>query len=436
MKKFDLIAFLMNPKKWWLPLLIIFSVSIAGVMMIGIHTYTEAPPIPNFISLKKEVVYSKEDILKGQAVFQKYALMEYGSMFGDGANRGPDFTAEALHQTILLMNDYYLSVHKESDKNFALIKQGITEQVKKETKTNRYSAAGNSVSLSDAQVYAANELLSYYLRFFSGTSSSSFHPAGYIKNADEIRSLTAFFFWGAWVCGVDRPGETYSYTHNWPYDPAAGNTPTSAVIFWSIIGSLGLILGLGIVLYYHGKMEKLNDNIVVNKSNPFMTIEAIKRFLPTKIQKATYKFFYTAIVLFAVQVLAGILTVHDFVGFVRFFLRSCRTHSDPICRKYRKCVSVSVQLCPPEYAKAQKKVDRLSTCATSVRAVIRACRACSANGTSSSGIHPGRARPGSRYGRCDRGIRAVRAARSACACRPARPVPASRSRASAQGLRA
>ena len=40
--------------------------------------------------------FSKEDVLDGQAVFQKYALMGYGSMFGDGANRGPDYTAEGI----------------------------------------------------------------------------------------------------------------------------------------------------------------------------------------------------------------------------------------------------------------------------------------------------------------------------------------------------
>ena len=84
------ITYLLNPKNWWLPLLIIFIVSICGVAMIGIHTYTEAPPIPNYVTEKGKVIISKEDILKGQAVFQEYALMEYGSMFGDGANRGPD----------------------------------------------------------------------------------------------------------------------------------------------------------------------------------------------------------------------------------------------------------------------------------------------------------------------------------------------------------
>ena len=98
MPKKNFINYLLNPKNWWLPLLIIFTISIAGVTMIGIHTYTEAPPIPNFVSSKNETIFTKEDILNGQAVFQKYALMEYGSMFGDGANRGPDFTAEALHK--------------------------------------------------------------------------------------------------------------------------------------------------------------------------------------------------------------------------------------------------------------------------------------------------------------------------------------------------
>src|SRR6476661_1773705 len=159
MRRFDLIEFLMNPKKWWLPLLIIFTVSIAGVTMIGVHTYTAAPPLPNFITNSGKVIYSKADILKGQSVFQKYALMEYGSMFGDGADRGPDFTAEALHETMLLMNNYYSLSLKDENKNFELLKQGINEQVKKEIKINRYDKGNNSVTLTEAQVYAANELL-------------------------------------------------------------------------------------------------------------------------------------------------------------------------------------------------------------------------------------------------------------------------------------
>ena len=317
MVKQNFISYLLNPKNWWFPLLIIFIISITGVMMIAVHTYTEAPPIATYVSQKKETVFSKEDVLKGQAIFQKYALMEYGSMFGDGANRGPDFTAEALHHVSRYMNDYYQSHLTSGDE---LLKKGIDEQVKTEIKTNRYSKEDNSVILTDAQTYAVNELIKFYNQKFTNASAEgAFKPAGYITNTDEIRSLTAFFFWGAWVCGVERPGEHYSYTHNWPYDPSAGNTPSSAIILWSIIGSLALIFGLGLVLYYHGKLEKLDDNVYTNKAEPFMSRGEIQKFQPSVVQRSTYKFFYVAILLFAVQVLAGILTVHDFVGFVRFF---------------------------------------------------------------------------------------------------------------------
>lgn len=319
MAKNNLIGYLLNPRNWWLPLLVIFIISIAGVTMIGIHTYTEAPPIPSYSSSKNEIVFSNEEVLKGQAIFQKYALMEYGSMFGDGANRGPDYTAEALHYVSRYMNDYYRSRLK-NDSAGEFIRKGMAEQVKAEIKTNQYNKTDNRVLLSDAQIYAALELIKFYYQKFNDPSSpGAFKPSGYISDADEIRSLTAFFFWGAWVCGVERPGQHYSYTHNWPYDPAAGNTPSSAIILWSIIGSLGLIFGLGIVLYYHGKLEKLDDDAYTNKAQPFMTRGDIKEFQPDAVQRSTYKFFYVAILLFAVQVLAGILTVHDFVGLVNFF---------------------------------------------------------------------------------------------------------------------
>ncbi len=319
MRKKSFISYLLNPKNWWLPLLVIFIISGTGVMMIAVHTYTEAPPIASYVSSKNETVFSKEDVLKGQAVFQQYALMEYGSMFGDGANRGPDYSAEGLHYVSQYMNDYYLS-KIISGPNLELVKKGIAEQVKTEIKTNRYSKENNSVTLTDAQVFAANELIKFYTQKFTDPNfSGAFKPAKYITDTDEIRSLTAFFFWGAWVCGVERPGEHYSYTHNWPYDPSAGNTPSAAIILWSIIGSLGLIFGLGLVLYYHGKLEKLDDNIYTSNAQPFMSKGEIQKFQPDAVQRSTYKFFYVAILLFAIQVLAGILTVHDFVGLVNFF---------------------------------------------------------------------------------------------------------------------
>ncbi|MEK6781607.1 MAG: hypothetical protein AABY93_07860 [Bacteroidota bacterium] len=82
--------YLLNPKNWWLPLLIIFVISLSGVFMMGLHPYTEAPPVPDYMTKEGKTIITKQDIQNGQTLFQKYALMEYGSMFGDGAYRGPE----------------------------------------------------------------------------------------------------------------------------------------------------------------------------------------------------------------------------------------------------------------------------------------------------------------------------------------------------------
>ena len=319
MFKKNLVEYLLNPKNWWLPLLIIFVISMGGVTLIGVHTYTEAPPIPNFESTQKKKIYSKNDILDGQAIFLKYALMEYGSMFGDGANRGPDFTAEALHLIAAEMKNYY-TTNSPNNLTDSFFKYGITEKVKYEIKKNNYQEITNSVELNKAQEFAIIKLENYYLeKFTNPMSKGAFKPAGYITDSVEIKSLTAFIFWGSWVCGVERSGENYSYTHNWPYDKEAGNTPSAAIILWSILGSLGLIIGLGLVLYYYGKLEKIEDETFTKKAPNFMSFKEIELFKPNSVQISTYKFFFTAIILFLIQVLSGILTVHDFVGFVHFF---------------------------------------------------------------------------------------------------------------------
>ncbi len=319
MANYRFIDFLLNPRNWWIPLTVIFVISIAGVFMIGLHTYTEAPPVADFAGPDKNLVITQTDIRRGQQVFQEHALMEYGSMFGDGANRGPDFSADALHHVAEFMADYYLKSIAATAEDQTWQRYGINDRVKKEIKENHYDPGTNTVNLNDAQVYAAEQLVDYYNSVFTGNTTASFSLSHHLTNKNDLRALASFFYWSAWVCGTERPGKDYSYTHNWPYDPTAGNSPSQAVIIWSIIGSFGLILGLGVVLYYYGRLEKLDNDTFTRDASPLCTLENVSRFRPTATQKATYKFFYAAILLFGVQVLAGILTVHDFVGFVNFW---------------------------------------------------------------------------------------------------------------------
>jgi nitric oxide reductase subunit B len=311
--RFDLVAYLMNPRNWWGPLLLIFLISFAGVFMIGRQTYNDAPPVAAFVNEKGETVFSKEQVQAGKEVFHRYAFMEYGSLFGDGAYRSTDFTAEALNLLSRYMKEFYVQQQNERE-------DAAEARVKKEIKQNRHDESHDMVVVSPAQEYAAEKITGFYKsKKEEPVGKNPLQPFQLLKTDEEVKALSAFFYWGAWVCGAERPGKNYSYTHNWPYDPQAGNLPSAAVIFWSIIGSLGLIFGLGFVLYYHGRMEKLDDEAYISNAQGFMSRLNVSRYNPTASQRATYKYFYVAIAVFLIQVLAGVLTIHDFVRFINFF---------------------------------------------------------------------------------------------------------------------
>jgi nitric oxide reductase subunit B len=316
------INYLMDTKNWWQPLLFILVISVAGVGLIGYQTYVDAPPMSAFKSASGETVITKTALEHGQKVFHQYALMEYGSFFGDGAQRGPDFTAEALHQISISMKIYYEDTYKKSyGRNLTDMEAKIIgEQVKTALKANTYDQKEDFVLLSDAQVYAVGRLKKYYTDLFiDNNPEGSFPPKDYITDRKETEDLAAFFFWGAWVCVVERPGSNFSYTHNWPYDPSAGNTPTSPVILWSVLGLLAFVLSCGIVLYVIGQYNQLPNKYFTPSSKDLLTSERVNNFKPTRTQRATYKFFLVAAVLFFLQVLSGIFTINDFVNFLGFF---------------------------------------------------------------------------------------------------------------------
>ncbi len=314
-------SYIMNTKNWWAPLTFILVISLAGVGLIGFQTYIDAPPMSGFNDENNKVIFDHDAIVRGQEVFHKYALMEYGSFFGDGAQRGPDYTAEALHQMTLFMMDFYIADFKKvkgvAPDEFE-IKQ-INEKVKQELKVNRYDKAADIITLSPSQVYAHGELQKYYKDIFiNGKRSLGSLPNGYIKSGDEVNDLSSFFYWGAWICVTQRPGETYSYTHNWPFDPQAGNSPTSPVILWSVLGLLAFVLMCGVVLYFIGQYNQLPNKFFKPATRDLFSMERVKNFSPTPTQKATFKFFFVAILLFFIQVGSGLVTINSFVNWLGF----------------------------------------------------------------------------------------------------------------------
>lgn len=313
----------LKQNNWWKGLAVVMVLGLSGVAFMGVRAYQDAPPIPDFVDPDGNQIVSSSEVLDGQSVFQKYALMDYGSMFGDGAARGPDYTAEALHEIALSMQSYYQARSEAgtlaSMPDELSVSGAIESQVKAELKRNTYAIDTNQVTLTHAQAAAFEALVSYYTEVFSGDHPESIKPHRVITDRFELRQLTAFFFWGAWVCAAQRPEQQTSYTHNWPFDETAGNTPGPAVLLWSVIGSLALFLALGIVLYLHGRIRDRAGYLAGGDPTIKASPETVNGYQPSPTQRATYKFFAVAAVLFACQVLVGILTVHDFVNFTNFF---------------------------------------------------------------------------------------------------------------------
>jgi nitric oxide reductase subunit B len=313
------IDYLMNTKNWWAPLTFILVISLAGVGMIGYQTYFDAPPMSGFSDAAGEIVIDQATIVRGQEVFHKYALMEYGSFFGDGAQRGPDFTAEALNRIAVFMNDFAIAeFQKEQGREPNPMELKIIEETtKQELKINRFDRQIDKVKLTASQVYAREQLQQYYLNLFIDQPVEKQFPAkGYMTNRQEVADLSDFFFWGAWVCVAERPGKNFSYTHNWPFDPYAGNTPTSPVILWSVLGLLGFVLGCGIVLYFIGQYNQLPNKFFKPPQRDLLTSDKVDKFKPSPTQRATFKFFLVAALLFFLQVSSGIITINDFIDFL------------------------------------------------------------------------------------------------------------------------
>ena len=103
----NLALWLVNKKNWMTHFMIVSAICIAGLIYLGGATYSGAPPLESYVSPSGETVFSRAEIKRGQELFHIRGLMSYGSFWGDGAERGPDFTAEALHRTVVSMQNYY-----------------------------------------------------------------------------------------------------------------------------------------------------------------------------------------------------------------------------------------------------------------------------------------------------------------------------------------
>lgn len=314
----NLAMWLLNKKNWFTHFLIVAVISIGGLVYLGQQTYSGAPPVADFVGPNGEVIASEEMHQHGKHIFHIRGLMLYGSFWGDGAERGPDFTADAMHRIGVSMRSYYEEEMKQRTGASSITdyeRDAIAQRVLREMHNNTYDEAAHQIVLNDAQVFAFHELYEHYTRMFTDPTYPERMEGGQIQGEETIRDLTAFFYWGGWISAANRPGQDYSYTHNWPYEPEVGNVPTTATFIWTFISIFALWIGISVVLYVYGQMKEQPVDVFMGEGGGghSLTTSDLENGVVRETQRATYKFFVLAMLVFGIQVFSGVIAAWDFV---------------------------------------------------------------------------------------------------------------------------
>jgi nitric oxide reductase subunit B len=175
---------LLNKKNWFTHFIIVALISIAGQIYLGQQTYSGAPPLVDFVDSQGNVVASADTIKNGKEIFHIRGLMAWGAFWGDGADRGPDFSADALHRTVVTMRSFYEEEMKQRTGVTNLTgyeKDAIAQRVVRDLHNNTYDEKAGHITLNDAQLAALQELNGHYTRMFIDPTYGEYMSGGQVE---------------------------------------------------------------------------------------------------------------------------------------------------------------------------------------------------------------------------------------------------------------
>lgn len=94
-------------KKWFVTFLIGLITAVLLFTGFTVYQIKNVPPIPKEVKGATGTVYTYDDVVQGKAYFQKYVLMDVGSILGNGAYISPDYTAFFLDKKIRHLEEIY-----------------------------------------------------------------------------------------------------------------------------------------------------------------------------------------------------------------------------------------------------------------------------------------------------------------------------------------
>jgi nitric oxide reductase subunit B len=287
-------------------LVLLCGLAILG--FLGYRAYTSDPPIAGrILTPTGQLVYTGADVIAGQRLFLGKGLMEYGSIFGHGAYLGPDFTADYLHRAARIATRDYGGDASATARGTVIA----------DFKTNRYDPKTDTLTYTDVQARAFNELVSHYSSYFGPDSASQGLLPEAITDPTQVKQLTAYFAWSAWASSTLRPEKGYSYTNDWPAEPLVGNTVTADVVVWSVLSLIVLLVGIGVLFAAFGRWgERMGWR---GRQADTISFRRPDDVAVTPTQRGCAYFFLVVGLLFVVQTLVGAASEHYRADLTSFF---------------------------------------------------------------------------------------------------------------------
>ncbi len=294
-------------------------VMFGALLFFGYQIYLSKPPIPDAVrTASGQVLYTADDIERGQNVWQSMGGMEQGSIWGHGSYVATDWSADWLHREALSLRDSMAGTGPAA--RFDALPE--TEQakfgamLKREMRTNTYDPTTHAITVTDQRAAAIRNTAAHYSDLFTGRTADAQRlrvlyamPQAAVLTSSEAHELGAFFFWTSWATSAQRPGDTVSYTSNWPHEPLVGNTPPGSIFLWTFLSIFALLGGIGALVWYYAREFDVWRQDIEPEAG-FAVTDVLDGATVTPSMRATAKYFFVVTALFLAQVLLGIVTAH------------------------------------------------------------------------------------------------------------------------------
>jgi len=294
-------------RKLWVAFTAVVVISFAVLGWVGFRIYQQVPPVPSrVVTSGGAVVIPDGAIPAGQNVWQSMGGMEVGSVWGHGSYVAPDWTADWLHREAVFVLDEW--GRAEYGREFAALlpeQQGqLQRRLQEMMRRNTYDPASGVLAIDEVRARAFEANAEHFAGVFRDGRDEYAIPAGALTDSAKLRQLSAFFFWTAWAASTNRPGETITYTSNWPHEPLVGNLPTGEAVVWTGVSIILLLAGIAAMVWYYAGRREDGPLGSIPTGDPLLGYQA------TPSQLATIKYFWTVAALFLVQILLGVVTAH------------------------------------------------------------------------------------------------------------------------------